>query len=59
MLGELFGTFAAPLIFVGLVGLGILLTIFVRWVSIRPAPSKHPAGTESELSDHSGLPKII
>ena len=59
MLGELFGTFAGPLIFVGLVGLGILLTIFVRWVSIRPAPTKYPAGAEPELSDHSGLPKII
>jgi hypothetical protein len=60
MLGELFGTFATPLIFVGLAGLGILLTIFVRWLSIRGVQVPTcPPGAEPEVSDHGGLPKII
>ena len=70
MLSEMFGTVAAPLIFIGLVALGILVGVGVSWFLRRSArrgglvddPPAHRAGSPEGvpgLGDDSGLSKII
>lgn len=70
MLGELFGTIAAPLIFVGLAVLGVLVTVLVVTLVNHPArrsgevvaqPERREDGAASPVghSDDAGLPKII
>ena len=70
MLSELIGTIAAPLIFIGLVALGILVGVGVSWFLYRSTRRAGPAGDPAArrggspegvpgLGDDSGLSKII
>ncbi len=70
MPGELLGIAAAPVIFGGLVGLGVLLTIVVRRllyeptrrngsVDVQPARPEDCGDARPAADDESRLPKII
>ncbi len=59
MLAELFGTLATPLIFLGLLALGIGLVLVIRWSLAQPAQPEAGKGPQSDSTTHGGLPKII
>ena len=65
-MGALFGTVAAPLIFIGLAGLGVLVTVIVVFAVNRQGDAGAPPVLRDDSgaarigpADDSGLPKII